>query len=124
MTYDSRETPGIPPSLGKHGFGDATPFDPESIARVRNWLGAPPRVTRWRSAGGLKALAEQSLGRYVASGDLIAACILSGFAVRHDEHDGAVALIGVTAASTDRNVIRGSSGWRPANKRRQFSRDS
>jgi hypothetical protein len=85
--YDSRRTPAIPPTLSQHGFNLAAPkpFDEESIARVREWLADAPKVRMWgRYSYALKHVAEAALGQYVANGDFIAACILSGFIVRQE----------------------------------------
>jgi hypothetical protein len=85
--FDSRLTPGIPAALSQGGFDVSAPepLDQESIARLREWLAAAPKIRApgWSSYG-LKHIAEKALGRYVANGDLIAACILEGFIVRQD----------------------------------------
>lgn len=86
--YDSRRTPGIPPNLSKYGFDleDPDPFDQESIARVREFLSSAPKLRTangWYSYG-LKHAIEEAIGQYVANGDCIAACILSGFIVKQD----------------------------------------
>jgi hypothetical protein len=87
--YDSRLSPGIPATLSKYGFDFADPsaFDQETIARVREWLASAPKI-RTVNAGyysyGLKHVAEEALGQYVANGECIAACILSGFGVQQE----------------------------------------
>jgi hypothetical protein len=86
--YDSRRSPGIPPNLSKYGFdlADPVPLDQESIARVRDFLSSVPKILSpngWYSYG-LKHVVERAIGQYVANGDCIAACILSGFIVKQD----------------------------------------
>jgi len=105
--YDSRLTAGIPPTLSMYGFDLAlpNPFDQESIARVREWLSTAPKI---RTAGcysyGLKHVAEAALGYYVANGDCIAACILSGFIVRQDPRRSPNAMIAISAVWVKRQI--------------------
>jgi hypothetical protein len=119
--YDSRLTPGIPATLSKYGFdyADPRPFDQESVARVCEFLASAPKILTpngWYSYG-LKHVVEEAIGQYVANGDCIAACILSGFAVKQDSRArGSVnAMIGISrrwvkkqiAESKTRELIRG-----------------
>jgi hypothetical protein len=106
--YDSRQTPGIPPTLSQHGFNlaAAKPFDEESIARVREWLANAPKVRKWgRYSYALKHVAEAALGQYVANGDFIAACILSGFIVRQEPRSPN-AWIGISGTWVEKQIAR------------------
>lgn len=94
--YDSRRTPAIPPNLSKYGFdlADPVPFDRESIARVRGFLSSAPKIRSpngWYSYG-LKHVVEEAIGQYVANGECIAACILSGFVVKQELRTSSPAL--------------------------------
>ena len=128
--YDSRLSPGIPATLSKYGFdfADPEPFDQETIARVREWLASAPKICTvnagWHSYG-LKHVAEVARGRYVANGDCIAACILSGFGVKQDSRlSGSVnAMIGISRAwvkkqlaESQKNRHNGSPRVAPAAK--------
>jgi hypothetical protein len=105
--YDSRRTPGVPPTLGHYGFkvpAAVEPFDQDSIARVREWLAGAPKVRTWgRYSYGLKHVAEAALGQYVANGDFIAACILSGYIVRQEPRS-ANAWIGISGAWVKKQI--------------------
>jgi hypothetical protein len=119
--YDSRRTPGIPATLSKYGFdyADPRPFDQKSVARVCEFLANAPKVLTpngWYSYG-LKHVVEEAIGQYVANGDCIAACILSGFVVKQDSRTQASvnATIGISkrwvkkqiAVSKRRELARG-----------------
>jgi hypothetical protein len=107
--YDSRLTPGIPLTLGQHGFAvpaTVQPFDQESVERVRDWLSTAPKIRApgWYSYG-LKHVAEDAFGTYVANGDFIAAAIREGFIVRQ-ERESPNAMIGVSAVWVKQQIAR------------------
>lgn len=75
----------------------------EHVDEIRAWLvqSIEPRRTMNRDTGsyGLKHLAENELGGYVANGELIAAAIIAGYAYRREAGDSPNALFGMSARS-------------------------
>ncbi|HEY5230871.1 MAG TPA: hypothetical protein VIJ11_08280, partial [Galbitalea sp.] len=80
----------------------------EHVEEIRQWLerNVEPRRTINSYAGsyGLKHIAEQALGEYVANGELIAAAIIAGYPYRREADGSPNARFGMSERSI--NALR------------------
>jgi hypothetical protein len=108
------------PTLNRHGFGFDQGRSPderrreierhrqdliareELVRRVHDWLVINVAAIKTPNTGsyGLKHIAEDILGEYVANGELITAALMAGYPMRHD--DGPNALFAMSKRDVNR----------------------